>query len=514
MTGATTSWRLEMPELLEYLEEKLHYRVRGHFREFGFDIYALDLSSWKLRFSDRTYVIWVKAEDVARQTDRELHQSIMDVTRTRNIAQHTPIVLLDGTGDFLREQFRMAYNAIFVLDEADQQAILESRRPSGEILDRLTAQMPLHPLSPYETSRPVTGSRFFGRESEIRRILQSPDTNFAIVGIRRIGKTSLLKESGERMLEMMHGREDEFAAQRLIYLDCSAFRSAEQFMQEVVRKLHTQELARLGNHQFPLFFPDFLERMSKRYGGKLVFFLDEFDALLLDPSGGSELLDVLRTTSNLGSARFIVAGFRKLLHESTNLDSPIFNFAKMIRLKELNRSDTAAMVLLPMEGMRVHIERRNEIVDRIYNETAGQPNLIQYYCSILVEHLDENDRRSLSPDDLFDVDQNEDLRSFLVNTFMDNTTNLEKAIVFALIVGQKADAQGFDLEAIEGVLADSEASGPFMDIEHACQNLVLAGVFVARGRRHHFATPIFPKILQENHNVGYLLRRVMGEGIW
>ncbi|MEZ4613924.1 MAG: hypothetical protein R2867_00215 [Caldilineaceae bacterium] len=63
--------------------------------------------------------------------------------------------------------------------------------------NRLSQQVSLSVLSPYETSKPVTGSRFFGREAEVRRIISS-DANFAIMGIRRIGKTSLLKEIGER----------------------------------------------------------------------------------------------------------------------------------------------------------------------------------------------------------------------------------------------------------------------------------------------------------------------------
>ena len=45
----------------------------------------------------------------------------------------------------------------------------------------------------------------------------------------------------------------------------------------------------------------------------------------------------------------------------------------------------------------------DEVVGRIYEETAGQPNLIQYYCMILLRHLDRTGQREISPKSLIDV---------------------------------------------------------------------------------------------------------------
>lgn len=510
----TTVWRKEMPEFLQFLEQKLNYRVRGRDQELGFELYAVDLSGWKLRFSERTTLIHLKVADLTAHSSRNLAQMVADVLHARSLSQRSPILLIDGDGDTLREALRLANVSTFTLDQADQTAIRESRRPSGEMLDRLIVQVPLSLLSPYETSRPVTGSRFFGRESEIRRVLTSVDSNFAIVGIRRIGKTSLLKEIGERMGEFWRDRNDEAVSERIIFMDCNTIKSPSHFMQEVVRKLQPRELARLENRQFPLFFPDFLNRMSRWHNGTLVFLLDEFDALLLDQVANKELLDVLRASSNMGSARFIVAGFRELLHETSNQNSPVFNFVKTLRLQELTRNEAASLILQPMESLRVRLERRNEIVDRIFDETAGQPNLIQFYCSILIDQLDRAGGRTITPEDLFGVHENEELRGFLVNTFMDNTTNLEKAIVFAAMTKHFPGKTGFDLETIDAALADYQIVGPFLDIEHACQNLTLAGTFTRQGQHYHFATPIFPRILGENYNVEYLLRKVLQEGIW
>jgi hypothetical protein len=506
-------WRGEMPEFLQFLENTLGHHVRLHEEVLGYHLYFLDLSDWKLRFSDRTPVVWVGESDLAALAPRDLAQSLADVVRTRNLAERTPIVLLQGPAGELQWQLQTAFMPLPLLDQAAQQAIIGSRRPSGELLDRLCAQLELSLLVPYETSKPVTGSRFFGREFEIRRILQGGDSNFAIMGIRRIGKTSLMREVERQLREQAQEASDENALRRIIFMDCSAITSTAGFIQEVVRKLRPQELTRLGNKQFPIFFPDFLQRMSQRYGGPLVFFLDEFDRLLTWHYSDETLLNALRASSNMGYARYVVGGFREVMRAFSDLDSPLYNFARPVRLKEFSREQTATMVLGPLEKLGVHFERRNDVVNRIYDETAGQPNLVQFYCSVLVDRLDRQGSRTVSPESLFDVYSNEDFRAFVLSTFMDNTTHLEKAIVFAIMAEEDAE-QPFTVQTMDAVLQRRGLEIPLSDLDHACQNLELAGTLTSRGRQYRFTTPVFPRMLNENYDVDYLFRKVLQEGIW
>jgi hypothetical protein len=252
--------------------------------------------------------------------------------------------------------------------------------------------------------------------------------------------------------------------------------------------------------------------MARRYEGPLIFLLDEMDALLIGQRKDASLLNALRAASNSGDCRIVLAGFREVMQAASNLDSPLYNFARSIRLKEFTRDQTADMILGPLVRLGVHFEQRNEVVDRIYHETAGQPNLIQFYCSILVEELDRRGSRTISPDSLFDVYGNADLRAFLTSTFMDNTTHLEKALVFAILSTDETDPD-FDLALIDRALQDNDIEVPLSDLDQACHNLELAGVLTAQGRHYHFATPVFPRVLRENYDVGYLFRKVLREGI-
>ncbi len=78
MNSGKSSWRQEVPDFLQYLEEILSCPLRLHEEVLGFHLYFLDLSSWKLRFSDRTPVIYVRQEDLAALSPRDLAQSLAD----------------------------------------------------------------------------------------------------------------------------------------------------------------------------------------------------------------------------------------------------------------------------------------------------------------------------------------------------------------------------------------------------------------------------------------------------
>lgn len=513
MSSSHGGWRRELPPFLSFLEQRLDSRIRRHETVLGLDVYDVDLSALKLRFSDRTPMVLVKNSDLATMGATEAAENVGEVLRVRNLFERQPLIVVEGAGDAMRRYVRLNHIPAAVLDAADEQEIMESRRAIGELLDRVVGQMSLVLLSPYEINKPVTGSRFFGRESEVRRLMYSGDTNFAVMGIRRIGKTSLLRETERRLKERALEEVNEEASKRIFFMDCSPIRSPEELMRELIRHYYPHDLVRLENRQFPLYFPDFLRRMARRYEGQLVLLLDEFDVLLNADLSNEPLLHVLRTASNEGHCRFIIAGFRDLLEQSNQLQSPLFNFAKPLRLKEFSRDDAGKMILGPLSNLRIRVERENEVVDRIFEETAGQPHLIQFYCSYIIDRLDQFDSRRLTPEDLLGVYDDESFRAFVLNTFMDNTTHLEKAVVFSLVLKQRGQVEPFDLERIEEALQAQGIDVLLEDLEGACRNLELAGTFSKQGWHYRFAIPIFAGMLTRSYNVAHLLQMIRREGL-
>jgi hypothetical protein len=497
----------EWPPLLRRLSEELGYTVRPDKPALGYEIFAIDLSSWKLRLSSRTPVIWVKRADLEGTSPQHLLQSLSDVMRERGLSRQIALVLMDSDSQpLIRYASSPLYNLV-VIGAAEQEVIVQSRRPSGELLDLISAQIPLSSLAPYETRAPVTGSRFFGREYEVTRILGNTDTNHAILGIRRIGKTSLLREI-ERILK--EDRDPE----HVIYLDCSDLLSTEDYIREAVRKLNPRELPRLHLQKYVFFFPDFLERMSRAHKSKLIFLLDEIDNLVIMQRGSWDLFQMLRASANKGACQYILAGFREAMREQYLLDSPFYNFAQEIRLSEFTRRQAEDLIATPLENLRVRIKHKEEVVDRIYEETAGHPNLIQYYCLILLKRLDRTGEREISAESLIDVYADEGFKSHLLTSFMQNTQNREKALVYAtLLAADESRSRGFSQAFMDACLRKRGIVLPHEDIDDACNVLLLAGVLQRKGKEYVFTSPVFTKVLHQTYDLDYLFRKAKEDGV-
>ena len=249
--------------------------------------------------------------------------------------------------------------------------------------------------------------------------------------------------------------------------------------------------------------------------GKIILLLDEIDNLITMQRGDWELLRMLRSAANSGSCQLVIAGFREAMKEHNLLDSPFYRFAQEVRLNEFSRKQAHDMIVTPMENLRVRFKNKEEIVGRIYEETAGHPNLIQYYCLILLKRMDETGEREITPDKLIDVYLDEGFKSHLLTTFLLNTRNREKALIYTLLLvendgGQTRNVTQADMDnnlQRAGIAISQEA------MDEACDHLILSGVLHRKGRDYSFTSPVFVKVLQQTHDLKYLLKKIKEEGV-
>lgn len=298
------------------------------------------------------------------------------------------------------------------------------------------------------------------------------------------------------------------------YLDCSDLLTTEDFVREVVRKLNPKELPRLEYQKYVFYFPDFLDRMRNMCKGKILLLLDEIDNLILMQRGDWEVLRMLKAAANSGSCQLVIAGFREAMKEHNLLESPIYKFAQEIRLNEFTWKQAHDMIVTPIENLRIRFRNKDEIVGRIYEETAGHPNLIQYYCLILLRQLDQSGEREISPDKLIDVYLDEGFKSHLLDSFLENTQNREKALIYSLLEGwDEEQVRSFSQEKMDNRLRQEGILLPQQEMDEACNRLVLSGILHRKGRDYFFTSPVFVKVLQQTHDLKYLLRKVKEEGI-
>jgi len=491
----------DMPALIRFLKDDLKFRIRRRTTIDDLSVYLVDLSEWKLRLSDRTPFICVDAGHLASLPTEELVAVLRTLVRTQHFGWRVPFVVVEGTSPELREAVHLQIPYSVVLDEEDLQRIAARPLSDRRILEEICQQLPLASLSPYEISSPVTGSRFFGREYELRTILHHPDTDYVIVGVRRIGKSSLLLELKRRMEEFEDGGDGT-----VFFFDCSDFHSKEDYIRAVVTELDIRERQRMTFQKFP----NFLQYKSYRGKRPLTFLLDEIDYLIhFDRQDGWSLLRTLRASSQKGFCRYILTGYREAIEESLSDQSPLYNFVTRLPLGNLSRDDTRKLVTAPMQSLGVTLEREKDLTSQIFEQTAGHPNYVQFYCYSLVQLMDREDRRHVSPNDLVSVQGDEEFERYVFRTFSSNSTDLEKAVVYCMLMDHEDQ---FTTRDVDIGLKKRKVFVTAGQIEQACDNLRTAGVLDKQGRTFAFAIPILIQLLQDHYDVEYLFVKAREDG--
>lgn len=479
---------------------KLNFKRRPILKEIlGLRVWYVDLSSLRLRFSARSPLIGLPRQEVQQRSPEEILGTLKDIILQLQVQDRIPIVLLEGRCAELRRLVNAPPYYMVVLDEEDMTSIIDSRSPRDELLARIRYQVPLSFLSPYEASAPVTDSQFFGREYEIRTILGHPNTCYTVIGTRRIGKSSVLKEVQRRM------EAADPDADRFIYIDCMAFSNMLAFFEQIVSRLHPREYTRLWRMgaNYAGYFPQFMQRMKAMRKGVIVFFMDEIDHLLkFDRENDYALMKALRACSQEGSCRLIFSGFREAQRELGETESP-FNFTStLLILSNLSQNQAADLIGSPMDSLGVEIASRDQVVRRIYHETAGHPNFIQHYCLALIRQLDETGTRKITPEHLSRLADDDSFRVRVLETFVFNTNDLEKAVAYAV-----ADRQQFSIEDVDRQMKRRRLLLGTRELEDACRKLELLGVVDQVSQGFKFAIPVFPQLLREIYGGEFLFAK-------
>ena len=501
-----------LPLALKTLRDRLGFKIHPPVRTGRYQTFEADLSDWHLKLTDRTPAIWVREDDIERFSVPELADSLRDIVRERRWQNHTILILLDKNVPTLRMQLSITLPTFVIIDADAQTRMSRGRQsPTNVMVNVLLNQIPLSQLAPYETNRPVVGSQFFGRQNQLNRVLTNRDTNYLFVGIRRIGKTSLLKEIKRRMDRDDPPQPGEI---RRLYVDCTVISSEEEFLRTLTANLAPSELKMLmgRSHQSNRYRTLMFDRFADLNGGPITFLIDELDRLLSQISDQNALFDVMRAAYNAGKARFVLAGFRQSMQAVTNVNSPFNNFAKDILLGRLKPSDVERMIVGPMSRLRISFESQ-DLVQRIIRETSGMPNYVQFYCQSLIEILDDENRREIKLSDVENIYEQAEFRNFVIDNFVSNSEPVEQALVYCLI----SEYQGrdtlpsFTQKAMDGLLHKRKMPLRYRDLDRACANLEVAGIFEQSGREYRFAVPLFHRILLQTRDVDFLFEKAKSE---
>ena len=240
--------------------------------------------------------------------------------------------------------------------------------------------------NPFIAGSWVKGENFFGRQSLLREILEGDREALWVVGARRLGKTSLLKELEYRVHQSsqspwaplywdLEGSADARGlADSLLgsIEDSEAYRRAAGIAVEDVEGLSVTEMLTA------------LVRRTLRSGFKLLILIDEAEELLTVLRQDPVVLPRLRRIFQKGpDLRVVLTSTRRLARvDQAALDTSPFlqGFSPPLYLTPLQPEDARALLARGRFA--------SEDVERILERTGGHPFLVQLIASRLFESQD------------------------------------------------------------------------------------------------------------------------------
>jgi hypothetical protein len=294
--------------------------------------------------------------------------------------------------------------------------IIEAREPVRALRRWLLSQAGLSVISPFQTNAPTSNRMFFGREQELRTIRDHAQTaSYALVGGRRIGKTSILRQLEREDLPGM--------GLRVISLNCDLVYCLGDLIQAIS----------LNKTCFPVPPVKPFVSLDSLFQAlpqdqPIMLLLDEADKLVPgEKQAGYPLLNALRALANAGRCQFVFAGEYALLRNMEDPYSPLFNFANKMLVGYLDKRAASQLVREPMHELEIELKDEQAIVQRIVSFTAGHPNVIQRLCDRLIKQMNREQRRFLSEEDVERIlADNEFLEKDFLHTYWSQATRLER----------------------------------------------------------------------------------------
>jgi len=369
-------------------------------------------------------------------------------------------------------------------------------------------------LSPYVIGKHAIGSRFFGRRIQINKLMPGRQGGgCTIVGNRRIGKTSLLKEVQRRMIN-----EDPSTLVADIY-GGAKFQNTHEVLSAIIKSLQPQaRLLQDSDSNLIRNFRSYIHALADRERRSVAVFIDELDGLLIfDAEHNYELLDILRDAFNHERCHIFFAGFRITMEAKANSSCPLHNFGRLVALGPLSREETVEMITRPLENLGLDLSN-SDLAGTIYGETAGQPELIQYCGAELIHYYTENGRIPDATTLLTRVVEDRGFEQAIFGSFLQNSTARERLACYLLIGHAESsstnlDSYEFGMATVDDLLQRQGLSLDEHSLYTLMSNLNVGGITTGiEGRQHEyrFSVPQFARYCM-NLDLKFLTSKALRE---
>ena len=494
--------QIRIKEFFSLFAKELDFQIRQIRFHSHFSVCYLDMSDIRIEVSEETPFFHIHPDTLKNLTIDEIFYHIKNSLYSKNLQEKICFIYFDGKNSILQELIKSSYLDVVLLCKTDITKLLSADHKRAVLVKLILEQHGISIISPFSYTRIPIGAMFYGRKEQMNKLIRSNfEINFAVVGSRRIGKTTLILNL-KKYLE----KEKMF---RPVFLDCYRIHTISEFITLIVSELDVRSSQKVNISTFH----DFMTRMKSKYKKKLILILDEIDELLeYDKTCNWQLSRIFHTMASEGVCKIIIAGYRRLYQEINNQHSPLFKYYEQIRLKELDDVFARQLILEPLDDIGIRIKDRSGFSEKIMVLTSNHPQFIQFFCSQLIDLLNKENRNNVTVEDVIKVEQQNEYFHFVMDTLLMNTDHFQQLIVYEM-----AEYENFDEELVIKKLKENyQLDLSVTSIQKDCLELELGNILKRVGGGYKFAYPALPKILNNNYNLKFkkqsIAQEILSEG--
>ena len=307
------------------------------------------------------------------------------------------IILLEE-GSSLLDDLEASFDLIVIRQRTLVETIMSSEEERPVVIGRnLRAALPPHRLHPYEVGSAYNETIFAGRAQERQRILEDLDSNYAVYGGRKIGKTWFLKDICQWC------RKEPYSSVYVpFYVSLQSAESIDDavvLIQDAVRYHLSTPLSE---------DPDIVSSLGhtlleahKTTERIVLLALDELDDVL-KVENHYRLFARLRQLQHTYARafKFVFAGFKELMHSFSDVASnnPFANWIgkNHFPLGCLAEDDLQSLIVDPLRWVGLDFQP-DEVVKKIFELTSGHPYYAQSLCHSIVKTRLKRNAKTLTP---------------------------------------------------------------------------------------------------------------------
>ena len=300
----------------------------------------------------------------------------------------------------LERECRVLRQTVIVID--DLLSIYLATIVDARISALLECTMPFTHYKPYTTTASILPPEmFYGRRHEIEKLESiSGDPSFLLYGGRQIGKTVLLRHVQKKVNKPL---EESIAR----FIDLKRFgiglgKPIEQIWPRMVTEISKGSLKVFPDNDAmdttPEFFSEsIIKWLDQKETRRILLLLDEADGFLRadaentdDPYYACTILKGIMEQTNR-RFKIVLSGLHNVRKSTRVANNPIAHFGESLCIGPMIKTENVSaqkLVEVPLATMGIQFEDP-ELVIQVLAQANYYPNLIQIYCSSIMEYVTE-----------------------------------------------------------------------------------------------------------------------------